>query len=116
MKQVEKGQTIFVNKTTRLGSEPNLSEYIVRRVTTTGFYANEKGSTLSHRFNKKTMEHKNRMGEHYKAYLTEEEYYETIEVKEEIERLKSEIITGIADLDVELLREIKYLLTKNPKN
>ncbi|MGN5650976.1 beta barrel domain-containing protein [Bacillus sp. Brlt_9] len=115
MKPVEKGQTLFVSKTTRLGSEPNLSEYIVRRVTTTGFYANKKGSTLSHRFNKKTMEHKNRMGEHYKAYLNESEYYETIDVKAETERLKSEIKNGIEDLDVELLREIKNLLTNNPK-
>lgn len=115
MKQVEKGQTIFVSKNSRLESEPNLSEYVVRRVTSTGFYAHKKGSTLSHRFSKKTMEHKSRTGEHFKAYLTENEYYEIIEMKTETEKLKSEIINGIDGLDIEVLREIKKLLTKNPK-
>ncbi|MED2737069.1 hypothetical protein [Bacillus toyonensis] len=115
MKQVEKGQTIFVSKATRLGSEPNLSEYFVRRVTATGFFAHKKGSTISHRFSKKTMEHKNKMGEHYKAYLTENEYYEMIEVKIETEKLKSEIISGLDGLDIEVLREIKKLITMNPK-
>lgn len=60
-------------------SEPNLKEYIVKKVNTRSFYAHRKDSDYVRRFDKKTMVHSS-LGNFYKAYLTEKDYWDKVQL------------------------------------
>ncbi|WP_310877050.1 beta barrel domain-containing protein [Priestia megaterium] len=115
MNKIEVGQTVYVSMNSMFRkTEPNLSEYEVVKVSSTSFYAFKKDSKRSRyietRFNGKTMTHEDGMGFQKKAYLTEKEYWDLIEVKKVKEELKKTIEDSLNDLDVDKLRKISELI------
>lgn len=107
---IEVGQTVYVNVSFLfVHSEPKLYPYIVTRVNTKSFYAKEDGDKHEVRFDKKSMSSRSTFGV-YRAYLTEKEYWDMIELAKEKETLRREIVKAVNSLGIEKLREIKTLI------
>src|SRR4051794_37077256 len=91
MNDIEVGKTVYVQVSNMFyNSEPKLSEYIVTKVNTRSFYAHRKTSDFERRFDKRKMTHES-LGEVYRAYLTEKEYWYMVERGKEKVRLRKEL-------------------------
>ena len=115
MGKIKVGQIVYVNSRCMFReTEPNLSEYEVTRVNGTSFYAfrkdSRRGQFIEVRFNRKTMIHDGGMGFQNKAYLTENEYWDLVEVNKVKDELRRTIESSLNDLEVDKLREISELI------
>jgi hypothetical protein len=110
MNDIEVGQAVYVHVSNMFyNSEPKLSEYIVTKVNTRSFYAHRKYSDYEIRFDKRKMTHES-LGEVYRAYLTEKEYWDMVERGKEKVQLRKELQDTINKMSLIELRKLKEVL------
>ncbi|QTR83177.1 hypothetical protein JC777_00900 [Bacillus cytotoxicus] len=107
MNEIEVGQIVYVHVSNMFySSEPKLIEYIVSKVNTRSFYAHRKDSDYERRFDKRKMTHES-LGEVYRAYLTEKEYWDMVDRRKESIELRKELKKQIDIMSLEKLHELK---------
>ncbi|HDR7669583.1 TPA: hypothetical protein QCX97_003469 [Bacillus wiedmannii] len=107
MREIEVGQIVYVHVSNMFyRSEPKLMEYIVSKVNTRSFYAHRKDSDYERRFDKRKMTHES-LGEIYRAYLTEKEYWDMVDRRKESVELRKKLKEQIDSMPLEKLRELK---------
>lgn len=110
MNKIEVGQIVYVHVSNMFySSEPKLIEYIVSKVNTRSFYAHRKGSDYESRFDKRKMTHES-LGDVYRAYLTEKEYWEMVERGKERVQLRKELKETVDKMSLIELRKLKEVL------
>jgi hypothetical protein len=107
---IEVGQTVFVETSDYYGVNPSLQAYLVSKVNGSSFYATRKDSKFEERFDKKTMSAKSGLGYSKKAYLSEQEYRNMINRKEEALEIRNVITNTLPKLTLEQLQEIYKLM------
>lgn len=113
-KLIEVGQEIFV---TNLGGfistpKPNLTKWIVLKANKSSFYADPVGRESEHpaRFNQKDMLYKTGWGQNFKAYRTEEEYWNLISLKEQYDELHQYCTRNMHKLGIGDLEKVKEMI------
>ncbi len=110
MNEIEVGQIVYVHVSNMFyRSEPKLIEYIVSKVNTRSFYAHRKDSDYERRFDKRKMTHES-LGDVYRAYLTEKEYWEMVERGKERVQLRKELKETVDKMSLIELRKLKEVL------
>lgn len=111
-KDIKVGQKLYVKRREMFGRRENddLEEYEVTKVNTASVYAQAIGSDYEIRFDKRKLTHDNGMGTFYKAYLDANTYWDEVETRAELDKLRKEIAGLIPGLTVDKLKEIRELI------
>lgn len=111
-REIEVGQIIYVSRSFQFQEKgPNLSEFIVNRVTEDYFCAVEKNIRfhVEYQFDRETNSYITDMFK-MKAYFDEDDYWNQPEVKNVKGELLNEIAERLASANVDRLIEIKNIL------
>ncbi|WP_339193768.1 hypothetical protein MKY95_18705 [Paenibacillus sp. FSL P4-0176] len=112
MKNIEVGQTLYVNISGFLYKEANLKEYKVQKVNTSSVYVAQEGDKHPLRLDKKTLTNNNGVLGHYKAYVNAEDYWGKINRAKEHQNLTANIKEKISSLSLAQLKEIETFINQ----
>ncbi|MGV2887234.1 beta barrel domain-containing protein [Paenibacillus taichungensis] len=112
MRNIEVGQTLYVNISGFLYKEANLKEYTVQKVNTSSVYVFQEGGKHPIRLNKRTLTSDNGVLGHYKAYVKAEDYWDKINRAKERQDLVTNIREKISSLSLVQLKEIETLINQ----
>lgn len=112
MKNIEVGQTLYVNISGFLYKEANLKEYTVQKVNTSSVYVTQEGDKHPIRLDKRTLTNNNGVLGHYKAYINADDYWNKINRVKERQDLAIIIKEKISSLSLEQLKEVELLINK----
>ncbi|PLS19485.1 hypothetical protein CVD28_03450 [Bacillus sp. M6-12] len=109
---LEEGQIVYVTETGFYESKPNLTEYRVTRVNGSSFYAYRADLESKHesRFDRKTMICKTGYGYTKTAFLTAQEYWDLVALRNEAKELRANIQEAVKIMDLKTLRKINELI------
>lgn len=112
--KIVEGQEIFVTNLGGWYSKPkaNLEKWIVVKANGTSFYANPEGveDRSPYKFSQKDFLHRSGFADDYKAYITENEYWEMIERGKERVQLRKELKDTVDKMSLIELRKLKEVL------
>lgn len=112
MRNIEVGQTLYVNISGFLYKETNLKEYIVQKVNTSSVYVAQEGDKHPIRLNKRTLTNDNGVLGHYKAFISPNEYWDKVNRTNEHRDLVDNLRDKVGSLSLEQLKEIETLINK----
>lgn len=112
MKNIEVGQTLYVNISGFLYKEANLKEYTVQKVNTSSVYVSQEGAKHPIRLNKRTLTSDNGVLGHYKAYVNADEYWDKINRVNERRDLAASVKEKVGRMNLEQLKEVDALINK----
>lgn len=112
MKNIEVGQTLYVNISGFLYKEPNLKEYVVEKVNTSSVYVNREGGKRPLRLDKRTLTNNKDVLGHYKAYVSANEYWDKINRVNERRDLAASVKEKVGRMSLEQLKEVDTLINK----
>jgi len=110
MKNIEVGQTLYVNISGFLYKEANLKEYIVQKVNTSSVYVAQEGDKHPLRLDKRTLTNNNGVLGHYKAYINADDYWNKINRVNERRDLATNIKEKITRLNLEQSKEVEAFI------
>jgi len=112
MKNIEVGQTLYVNISGFLYKEANLKEYIVQKVNTSSVYVSQEGDKHPIRLDKRTLTNNNGVLGHYKAFINPNEYWDRVNRANERRDLVVSLREKVGSLSLEKLKEIEAMINK----
>ncbi|MFS0855307.1 hypothetical protein [Paenibacillus taichungensis] len=111
MKNIEVGQTLYVNISGYLYKEANLKEYTVQKVNTSSVYVAQEGDKHPIRLDKRTLTNNNGVLGHYKAFVSADEYWDRVNRDIERRNLVVKLREKVGSLSLEQLKEIETLIS-----
>nr|WP_145401760.1 hypothetical protein [Paenibacillus xylanexedens] len=110
MRNIEVGQTLYVNISGFLYKEANLKEYKVQKVNTSSVYVAQEGDKRPIRLNRKTLTNDNGVLGHYKAFVDPNEYWDRVNQANERRELVISLREKVGSLSLTQLKEIDALI------
>lgn len=106
-KELKIGQEIYVNQSSLMLRNPdNIEKYEITKINTVSVYAKPTNRDFVVRFKKSNLTAKDGFGTYYKAYLTEDEYWDKVKIKKETIEMKNKINKVVEELSHKELKEL----------